>query len=290
MMTRFSSSSMLRLVFSLVLDGRVLATNFSYDSWTNDGPLFWGKSFPDCSGLRQSPIDIQWENVRDGSSLIFKWNLIGYESLLTDYNITNNGHTVKIEIGQSQAGRYKIESKGLSFDLQQLHFHWGRNLREGSEHTIEGAHYPLEMHLVHRRSHSSVSEALHKRRGVAVLAVLFDAGPENAALEKVLEVSQQVNCQGKPKQMSGDVSALNISALMPEDLGKIFQYDGSFTTPPCSEVALWSIFRQSSKASLKQLEYFSKSFQKLSHSNKFIPLSHNFRATQTLNGRLIYCV
>ncbi len=35
------------------------------------------------------------------------------------------------------------------FNFAQLHFHWGSSDGRGSEHTVEGSAYPLEMHLVH---------------------------------------------------------------------------------------------------------------------------------------------
>ena len=36
-----------------------------------------------------------------------------------------------------------------AFKFAHLHFHWGDDETTGSEHTIKGAAYPLEMHLVH---------------------------------------------------------------------------------------------------------------------------------------------
>ena len=36
-----------------------------------------------------------------------------------------------------------------TFELVQLHFHWGDSKTQGSEHKIEGKAFPMEMHLVH---------------------------------------------------------------------------------------------------------------------------------------------
>ena len=60
-----------------------------------------------------------------------------------------------------------------SYNVEQLHFHWGNNSNEGSEHEIDGKSYPLEMHLVHYNSkYKSVSEAVedNKRDGLAVVS------------------------------------------------------------------------------------------------------------------------
>ena len=35
------------------------------------------------------------------------------------------------------------------YQLLQLHFHWGSSERQGSEHTVDGQRFPMEMHLVH---------------------------------------------------------------------------------------------------------------------------------------------
>ena len=35
-----------------------------------------------------------------------------------------------------------------SYEFAQAHFHWGSVDDVGSEHTINGKHYPMEMHLV----------------------------------------------------------------------------------------------------------------------------------------------
>jgi carbonic anhydrase len=38
-------------------------------------------------------------------------------------------------------------SFGAKYDLHQVHFHWGGNDFEGSEHRINGRQYPLEVHV-----------------------------------------------------------------------------------------------------------------------------------------------
>lgn len=36
-----------------------------------------------------------------------------------------------------------------SYEFAQAHLHWGSKDNAGSEHTIDGKHYPMEMHLVY---------------------------------------------------------------------------------------------------------------------------------------------
>ena len=37
----------------------------------------------------------------------------------------------------------------LRFNFLQLHWHWGSNSSQGSEHTLNGKEFPIEIHLVH---------------------------------------------------------------------------------------------------------------------------------------------
>ena len=36
-----------------------------------------------------------------------------------------------------------------NYELLQIHYHWGEDVTEGSEHTVDGSKYPLEAHFVH---------------------------------------------------------------------------------------------------------------------------------------------
>ena len=36
-----------------------------------------------------------------------------------------------------------------TFSFNQLHFHWGSKINQGSEHCIDGKFSPMEIHLVH---------------------------------------------------------------------------------------------------------------------------------------------
>lgn len=61
-----------------------------------------------------------------------------------------------------------------NYVFSQLHFHWGSNDMEGSEHTIDGGQQPFEMHVVHFKSCYLTQEAaLKEKDGIAVLAYFF---------------------------------------------------------------------------------------------------------------------
>lgn len=59
--------------------------------------------------------------------------------------------------------------------FSQLHLHWGINDMEGSEHTIDGAYLPGEMHLIFfKSSYLKHESALKENDGIAILVYLIN--------------------------------------------------------------------------------------------------------------------
>ena len=55
--------------------------------------------------------------------------------------------TEKVVIKDSSIGRANFTGGGYegTYLAAQLHFHWGANNSLGSDHTVNGEHYPLEV-------------------------------------------------------------------------------------------------------------------------------------------------
>ncbi|CAL4155394.1 unnamed protein product, partial [Meganyctiphanes norvegica] len=84
----------------------------------------------------------------------------------------------------------QISGGGLTgyYALAQFHFHWGCKKNRGSEHTVDGTRYAMELHLVHYNTiYGNLSEALKYEDGLAVLGIFFDVGAENAALKPITD-------------------------------------------------------------------------------------------------------
>lgn len=58
--------------------------------------------------------------------------------------------------------------------LDHLHFHWGSSDHKGSEHTINGKTYPMEMHAVHLKEHLNIEQAAKLPDGIAVVGYIFE--------------------------------------------------------------------------------------------------------------------
>lgn len=197
------------------------------DNWEN---LCSG--FADCGGKRQSPINIDTELVEvkeDMPMPVFNYGK-------TKVDIINNGHTVQFNV----SGKHTVNLEGKEYTLLQFHYH------AKSEHTIDNQHYPLEVHFVHK----------HSDNEFAVLGILFVEGAENALLSKYLEHF--------PTQKGAYASEdeIDILALFPEDKS-YYRYNGSLTTPPCSEIVNWYVLTTPVEASVEQI----KSFAAILHNN-----------------------
>ncbi|MFN0242311.1 MAG: carbonic anhydrase [Planctomycetota bacterium] len=213
------------------------------------GPAHWSEVSPDYilakTGKHQSPVDIAPARVtkRDDAPLN-----VSYSD--TSLEILNNGHTV--EDDYHNGGTLTVG--GHQYKLAQFHFH------SPSEHTIDGKHAPMEMHLVH-------TDASGK---LAVIGVMIQEGrahPELALLWQHMPTSA-----GRKEEVEG--VQVNASKLLPGNLAS-YRYSGSLTTPPCSEEVSWFVLQEPIQASADQIA----AFRKVIHGNN--------RPTQPLNDRVI---
>ncbi|NOQ34442.1 MAG: hypothetical protein GQ569_00920 [Methylococcaceae bacterium] len=221
-------------------------THWSYAG--NTAPQHWGSLSPEFAtcgkGKNQSPIDIQ-------DSLDAKLPPISFSYSTKATEIVNNGHTIQVNIA---AGSY-IQVDGQSFELKQFHFH------TPSENEINSQSFPLEAHFVHADDSGNL----------AVVAVMFKQGEENSLLKTVLS------------SMPSEKNKKNNLANMPIDYAKMlpsnkdyYRYNGSLTTPPCSEGVRWLVF----KNPVSIIDAQTQQFETVLHHG-------NNRPTQPLNARII---
>lgn len=162
--------------------------------------------------------------------------------------------------------------------FDHMHFHWG------SEHTINGRRYALELHMVHHDRRYSLREAVGVKNGIAVLGVLFHvSAKENEKLQNILDsVDDIASTVGSEAPIKGP---LKTGDLLPDHMdSSYFRYEGSLTTPSCMEAVVWTVFTKSLPLSMEQLEAL-----KLVKSASGTELLHNYRQVQPLNSRsLVY--
>ncbi|MDN3723559.1 carbonic anhydrase family protein [Aequorivita sp. SDUM287046] len=224
--------------------------------WGYDGessPEHWAEIEKEstCGGSHQSPIDIVTANVVSQASGL-KASDIHYDASTLIHDVTNNGHSIQYNF---EAKDNYVDFKGKRYDLVQFHFH------AASEHSINGMHYPLVVHLVHVSSDKEY----------VVLAIMVEEGKESKTfdfIETYLPVQAgETKTIGQPHSFSKYI------------LGNFehYYYKGSLTTPPCTEGVNWFIFTEPLSISAAQAKAIADLMPR-----------YNYRPTQPLNDRKVY--
>ena len=216
------------------------AVNWGYEGAM--GPESWGNDFPTCArGKAQAPLNIKGP---------FEKALF---NVTPDYKngplkIINNGHTIQVNV--PPGSKLRIDSQ--PFELVQFHFH------RPSEEQINGKPSAMVAHFVHKNSEGRL----------AVLGVLLKEGNENPGI-KTLWTHAPAK---EGPEVSPEGVNFNPGNLLPREY-EFYSYEGSLTTPPCTEGVRFFILKSQVNISREQVEAF--------------PFKKNARPVQPQNGRAI---
>jgi len=291
----------------------------TWDYGNTKGPSMWSTLFPSyCGGSSQSPIDIVPGDAVTSDPGTITFNNYDHEFTA---KIVNNGHSVVIAPVADNTVWPTIEGgrlpAGESFEFLSLHWHWGSVNTQGSEHTLDGNHFPIELHVIHwNTKYNNFTEALGYSDGLAVLGFFYEISTaDNTQLDPITEKLEEVKEFAARRRSSFTSRFLNVrEALLDYYVGGISQdgtsspsgvtltdpatldmflpvealraqyyyYPGSLTTPTCNEVVLWTVFRQYLTISEAQLDLFRELMD--GHTDN---IEDNYRPPQPLNGRTV---
>ncbi|XP_062392965.1 carbonic anhydrase IV c [Sardina pilchardus] len=246
---------------------------------TCEEPGKWSHLFPECGGQRQSPINIVTSTVQYDPDL-HPFTFEGHDHI-SNITVDHLGHSAHFALPQS----VRIRGGGLAsvYKALQFHLHWGVEAGPGSEHTVDGERYPMELHIVHiKEEYQSLEEAESDSAGIAVLGFFFEASQEdNPHFDTVLEALRRVRFIGN----TSSVAAFKLSDIIPpaHELSAYYRYAGSMTTPACNEAVIWTIFHRTLPASHRQLVEVAGEVWYWTGK----PMTNIFRPAQQLNGRVV---
>ncbi|XP_058427785.1 carbonic anhydrase 15-like [Marmota monax] len=264
----------------LFLAVQLMVPAYSEGTWCYDsqdpkcGPTHWKELAPACGGPTQSPINIDLHLVQKDSTLqpfIFQ----GYNLAPPGpWSLENDGHTVLLHMDTGPQNGLEIWGAGLpppAYRALQLYFHWGAPGHTGSEHSLDGQHYSMEMHIVHiNTKYQSMEEARRHPDGLAVLAVLLaEQDQDNVNFSAIV------------------LGLKNVSIPGPLGLLRYYRYSGSLTMPGCEPSVLWTVFENAVPIGPVQVAQFQTVPQAGMLGLHPEPLTDNFRPLQPLGGRRI---
>ena len=209
-------------------------------------PGHWASLSPEfeacAKGRAQSPVDIR-STVRAALPAL----RFGYTQ--ADPVIVNNGHTVQVNLPPGQ----ELVIGERSFELVQFHFH------TPSEEEVHGRRAPMEAHFVHRDAEGKL----------AVVSVLLQSGQPSKAYAPVFD-----HLPRPGEKITVEGLHLDLARLLPAGTG-YYRFQGSLTTPPCSEGVHWIVLKQPVPLGADQIRAFRRLFRS------------NARPVQPLNGRVV---
>ncbi|CAL8281349.1 unnamed protein product [Boreogadus saida] len=260
---------------------------YCYDEGHCD-PYAWGDLFPSCHPLLEthhSPINLDSQMTRSYS--LGEFLLEGFDVAQPgQWKLNNDGHSVVLDVG----GGLSVSGGGLPgvYHTIQLHFHWGSPSSNGSEHTVDGQRYPMEMHIVNMKStHPNVSVALGDPTGLAVLGVFVDTA--YADHEQFGHIAKKLSSVAYKGQTTS-IKPFPLIGLLPQQhMSQYYRYHGSLTTPPCSQAVVWTLFEVPIQISWSQLERLTSGiYASEEYEDDATPLYNNFRHVHPTYSRTVY--
>jgi carbonic anhydrase len=235
-----------------------------------DGMLQSPIDFPQCAAVKREAVEITWASQ--------------------NVTLTNNGHTVQLTAKGPDPGKMVVGDN--SYTLVQCHFHWG------AEHTVSGKQHPFEAHCVHTKDgstkpHYGVFGIFFRTTSSNESAFLKQFEDELPAAPSARRLSGAYDVMGNPMDaatkrnlaasagVSTYVGPLDFKMLYGDnDRTNFWDYQGSFTTPPCTEAVDFYIMMEEQLMTDAQLTLFKNAIG-------FGDEQGNFRPPQPLFDRTI---
>jgi carbonic anhydrase len=220
------------------LNGRTVyrtSINLASD-WSYSAPAAWQNLYPSCGGKQQSPININSAQAVNSTGQTQNLAFTGYSQAAT-VSITNTGYSIEIQALTHNAFVSGGSLPGV-YVLYGIVFHFGISTSSGSEHSVDGQSYPLEIQLLHFNNlYSNSSQASMHPQGLAAISVLVQV--QGSSSPDIFNTILSGTPYSGQSVTSGTFSA---GSLLPHDTHDYYWYTGSLTKPNCFQPVLWTVF------------------------------------------------
>ncbi|MFO0689447.1 MAG: carbonic anhydrase family protein [Myxococcota bacterium] len=187
----------------------------------------------------QSPIDLSAVTVIHGAADVrldyhSSGLRIAHHQHVTD--ILDDGHTLQVTVDEGS----RLTTPRDTYELKQFHFH------TPAEHAVDGRIHPMEVHFVHRSASGRF----------AVLAAFVDVGESNPNMARLIEHF--------PDERGETVHRPDVTVdpgVHFTSMASVYAYQGSFTTPPCTEDVEWLLMSEPLPAGRDQIAAFAEKLE-----------------------------
>mmetsp|Transcript_8842 Transcript_8842/g.14344 ORF Transcript_8842/g.14344 Transcript_8842/m.14344 type:complete len:546 (-) Transcript_8842:484-2121(-) len=262
--------------------------NYNYEPYPNScnyhgkyGPYCWTSAFSTCGDDSQSPINIAHAKVNDSLH-----RLDVTAPACQSVKMFNDGHAYEIELHDT-CPTFGVHYGDSHYHLENLEFH------APSEHTIGSSRYAAEMQLVHKDSSGKY----------LIVSVLMDSSLDELGRNNFIDYMWGLGTDfhdGEANSIMVDikhyntltsVSALSLDRqinpyeeLLPASPA-YFAYQGSLTSPPCTEGVEWVVMAEPIGISTSQVDYFTFAMSNVTNATNYPQYSHH--KSKYINSRPI---
>eukprot|EP00340_Litonotus_pictus_P000782 CAMPEP_0170526866 /NCGR_PEP_ID=MMETSP0209-20121228/12265_1 /TAXON_ID=665100 ORGANISM="Litonotus pictus, Strain P1" /NCGR_SAMPLE_ID=MMETSP0209 /ASSEMBLY_ACC=CAM_ASM_000301 /LENGTH=543 /DNA_ID=CAMNT_0010816949 /DNA_START=132 /DNA_END=1760 /DNA_ORIENTATION=- len=238
-----------------------------------------------CSeGNTQSPIDIDTNKIyRSSIKPVFKYDKVDVEN--EERNIEYKHGAIRIEAPFGKT----VTLDGNIYKATEIVFH------TPSQHKIDGRHFDMEMEIIH------VGESADVIANHLILSIMFEAKPGvyNKFFDEI-DFFNLPNPMFKKRKLDKDFNINKIFySITDTDYPSwknfsFFTYEGSLTSPPCSEKTIYYVKREPIPLGNTTLQLFREAIKvpdTMDEDGNVVlntAEAMNIREVQPLNGRRVY--
>ncbi|KAL0931879.1 carbonic anhydrase [Colletotrichum truncatum] len=207
-------------------EGEVEVATFGYNDLK--GPLNWhshnNASSLCATGTQQSPI-----NLNDTSATVVPGSSLGFDVPSYPHGAVfeNLGSTLEVVAQNGTLTRH-----GRHYKLKQFHFH------TPSEHRVESEYFPMEVHFVFEADAELNKNSTGPSASVVGFLIEVDNTKPSVFLANVFSHLDEVAEPGSHAETEG-FSLCELKEILARS--DVYQYDGSLTTPPCTQGIAWNV-------------------------------------------------
>jgi len=236
----------------------------------------------DKEGHLLLPIDLNINFIKMIHVDNLQW--INFEIIPDKMKLMNTGGTALL------SAKWETQRPYLSWGplegnyvFSQVHFHWGSNEQEGSEHTINGEGFPMEIHTVfYKARYISQQAALKKADGI--LQVVYMVQLDGKSSAGIQWVASHLPTVAQPAT-STSLPPTPLSALLLPFSQDFLAYWGSLATKRCQHKTLTIISRHVLTVCVQDLNMFRTLL-----NSKYEPMDMNFQRPTSPVRRTLFLI